>query len=868
VQQADRIMNSFLVGVLPHKAIPGISRIEDVNQVKTMITGTLREVLESDYPQDAHFCCYHVAGEASWPRINKSALLPLEAAGHPPLCHFFAVDFDNAGHAPMTEELFYAWMEQVANLQGAAAQWSCHYTTKHGARLVYMFDQPTRALQTEDYIRGLHMELQRQGLDPDTKASEWNRLFRAPRVVRDGAASSDDPWFMIEWQEEVLSLSQLSPVSENSLEAAAIKAGNVATAPKTYAGNSPDYHTAKCLIECFSNNRTVQTEWYKWAKKRLRGRTCFDIIFNHTIMALPGDRDTTMLQYVGEAVSMLYGHQDTTPEHIFAIFQDAAAELDPDQDWMEILWSMITRMWEVESQKVELQAVKTEETQLEAGDKLAAMASGMKEWTGVDLSAYPEGQRDDLIKRHAIACFGSYYCLMTGEGTYEKMFLQANSLIPRILTSGMADVIDPYIYTKDGDRRQKSPTQIINDHATLVGEIRRVPQIRGGYIKDANTDHAVLVLPAYRRSENVQPVFNQEVDTWLQLLGGEHYSALCKWISYSLSFEDGPMCAMSIVGPPGVGKKMLVEGLVECLQEPFLASARDIVGQYQSGLLKSPFLLVNESWPAKKDREISGVFRELTGGDTITVDEKHKPLMQINNPVRILLTANNDEMVQELAGNKDLSPEDRRAIADRLYHFENTNEAGDYLQSLGGREYTAKKGNRWVRGDGTGVSDYIVAQHFMYLYHNRHRYQKDNRFVMQGNVAGHTDLMHRMLTSGHTTPVVECLIAMIENPSNVDRGVFIGSNGVWVLTTAIDNLYHCRFADKTNFKLNIKTIDKVLCNLVTCKTVPMIMPGHEDEGKHLWHQIDLHLLLKEAERYGHQCKKLRKLIEQHQNYGK
>jgi len=137
-------------------------------------------------------------------------------------------------------------------------------------------------------------------------------------------------------------------------------------------------------------------------------------------------------------------------------------------------------------------------------------------------------------------------------------------------------------------------------------------------------DKPILQLPMYQRNEFLTPHKSEAVDGWLRAFFGSHYERAEKWIQYALAFEEGPICALSIKAPAGIGKKMLTEGLAECLVHPYLATGHDMCGKENGALLKTPFLVVNEGLPSIRDNAPADVFKELTAGDPIRVRELNR----------------------------------------------------------------------------------------------------------------------------------------------------------------------------------------------------------------------------------------------------
>ncbi len=192
-----------LVGVAEETRINGLNDARGWELTDHLAVVDLDYAMGWRWDSDAHFTTYAVLGQDSWPRLNKSALPTLHAAGREVVVVALAFDFDNPGHAPWTPELREGFDGRVAPLTGRLADWAYLYTTAHGARIVYVLDKPLQPEAMEDVYKVMLEEFKAAGLPMDPACAQWNRMFRSPRVLRDGQRTEDQDYFDIVERPEV-----------------------------------------------------------------------------------------------------------------------------------------------------------------------------------------------------------------------------------------------------------------------------------------------------------------------------------------------------------------------------------------------------------------------------------------------------------------------------------------------------------------------------------------------------------------------------------------------------------------------------------------------------------------------------------------
>ena len=128
--------------------------------------------------------------------------------------------------------------------------------------------------------------------------------------------------------------------------------------------------------------------------------------------------------------------------------------------------------------------------------------------------------------------------------------------------------------------------------------------------------------------------------------------------------------------------------------------------------------------------------------------------------MRLIMYANDDNIIRELIKGKDMGIHNRSAVGHRLYHFKVSKKAKIYLESIGGRGFTSKPGNRWIRPDsGNEKSDFVVAKHFLFLWKNRDPVDSRQRFLVMGNCApgagtGSQTVLEQLLSDNNNTPII------------------------------------------------------------------------------------------------------------------
>ena len=697
------------VGVLPHRAVSGINNLGD--KADSLTICTLDEAMKRKWPTEALFVPYRpLKHKGPYSRCNKPVLPQLREAGDDLVTDMLVFDYDLPDKKEWGRGDFDEWRRRFADLaQGPlewAARWRYVYATAHGSRIVYVLDKNISMEDSEGYHYWILKELQGK-LTLCPGCSDWTHLFRLPYIVRDGKNTWDQSYCRVLVRKDTVL--DLSLIDKEESRTAPI----YAYVPKLDIPQ-PNMEEVDVLLQ--------DTPQITSVKRRLKNKPVYPVLFDHVLLA-EENRNSTITSFVGTVVSALCRVDGMSPEMIYALFLGPVLQLPeshktPDRTIM--LWDVTLRMWAKEQAKIEAQRERVKREMARGEESLVEIKEEMKLWC--DHPGLYEHDALEWMKQHLIANSGKNFYVMQANGYYDSMSLSKDQLVARIKILGMEGAVMLKKPNKTGHgMTAMTISEVLGKHSTPVSCIVTRPSIPGGRINNMDKATSTLEICSYRRNPDLVGEYNEEVDEWLRRLFGDQYDKGMRWIAWALAFEEGPICALSLAGARGSGKKMLVQGLSECLETPRLASADDLVTQWQYGLLASPFLVVNEGWPkAYGGMHAADKFRGVVGGDSFPINTKGRDPVQSKCAIRVLFTANNENVIMMLAAGRDLSPDDRNALSQRLFHVDYDELAAEYFISLGGLAYTGREGSRWIDRDSGGGSDFIVAKHLLSLYEKRH----------------------------------------------------------------------------------------------------------------------------------------------------
>lgn len=827
--------------------VVGADSLVNISTLTPCVIEPLDVAMRRAHHTDAHFVCYNLRDSQEWPRLKKVCLPHILQAGDAVLMPYIAIDIDNPGHEPWDLPKC-SWcgyeheggpencsaaekvqpqsgIEKVSNFLDLiqafsdywwpAAKWSYLYTTRAGVRIFYTLTEPLSPEDWELCTRRLIAEFKAQNFDVDPACKDWTRIFRLPDVMRDGQQQGTQPTFVLcEEPDRRLDASTRFRDLTVDFDSVFPRKQPEEALDLQPVGNQPDMEDAYALLHRRVGNKEVFTEWYKNARKALVGQPYFPALFESQPLAAQGDRDNALLKTTGSVISILHGRFGTTINHVYGLLLEAVEGFDPDvgtPDWEKATWGKVQMIWAKEDAKQRAKTAKEKESLQAQYNHVDQMAAGMREWC--DHSVLHSDDRDkvhEFVYRHLIAVGGAgrELHILRPDGYYDVVSCSAQNVVARFRAVHGDDLLDLRIQTQKNRYRWAKPEELINGNGTVIGEVSlQANKVRGGTIDAIDTDLASLRISQFSRSTTLAPIYDPQVDKWLHLLFDRNYDAGIRWIAWALAFEEGPICALSVCGPTGVGKTLLVEGLKETLTTPCASDFSELVGEWQYNLSISPFVLTDEGVDHSYNKaHPADVFRRLVGRSNIKAKQKYRAPVNIQTDVRIVFTGNNHHLIRMLVSEQDgFSPADREALMIRLLHFDTGPEAADWLASQGGRRFT----DQWI-SDGK-TSQYIVAQHFLWLYEQRNQLGKDDRLLVEGNLT--TAVLNELrLHSKDTDLVLEAIAFMVDAADDSIRkgDTHVDGDSIWVIPNDVHKYIHKHLG----FRLSISQVRDRLGSLL------------------------------------------------------
>lgn len=857
---------SHAIPCFPSKFIEGRSTPSQNTPLAPLLP--LQEALETEYPTDAHFACYGVEREeVALPRINKAAWPLLSIAGTPVFVSVIALDFDlPAAEGGNGKGGWQSW-EQVDEVCGGfvckgegweGGNFFALYTTRGGYRAVYALDKAIDPAEAEQIIGGMIESWASRGVQFDTACQDATRFFRLPKVSRDGERTEKSEFFILEIPGKIC-IERNLPRSDKKYSRPAL---GLAEIPKERPAND---RLGRYLQTLTPKGRVGDSVFLKAAKKALEGTEAEKVVFQNAEIAPPQGpgRNTNIVRLAGQLCSRLASAKGACAQAIYALMAPVLELLAPDNetaDWCEVGWDRIRHFWAIEQGRLLVAHEEKAKGQLEAMADAGAIVASLRTQLPNLAVLKDEATAAEWATRHYILTTKEQRAyIMQRDGKYSCK-AHAFQQIPAAVTSlGMDKLIKLYSVGEDGRSKLRSGPELLAEYSSPVHRISVSAVITGGELETPDGDLATLNIAAYRRNPALTPLFNEQVHQWLQLLGGNDWETFKQWLSYAPAFEEGPMAALSIIAPPGIGKDLLAKGLSEILEQPALARPDDLVGDWQDGLLQSPFIFVNEGWDAAKGkRNPADAFRDTITGENIRINMKNMALVTLKAYPRVLLIGNNDGVVSKLADGRHLSKDDRDALEIRIVHMEPDGTAGEYLTRLGGLSHTGKKGAAWVGGQ--HKSDYILARHLLWMYEQRDPVPHGNRLLVQGTTNPKIQKI-LLVRNPSSLTVYKAIIEMSESNGRSQEGACFDSTGrLYILPSFIFDYINGPMRKDTGVRASDAEIQNVLKVLqVKEGTVrkPRALPERQQLGERMWVEVDLTAIASVALEYGNTCSKIK-----------
>ena len=174
------------------------------------------------------------------------------------------------------------------------------------------------------------------------------------------------------------------------------------------------------------------------------------------------------------------------------------------------------------------------------------------------------------------------------------------------------------------------------------------------------------------------------------------------------------------------------------------------LSDFNSDIARCPVVLADEEIPKPYNSTVTAILRSMLSVTSRTLTRKYLASSDINGAIRLVLTANNEFLLDT----KDVSShQDLEAIAQRFLRITVTEAAAPYLETIGRAKMTQWKNNG-------------IAAHALWLAENHEVKDPGKRFWVEGDVARmHSNLL---LGSKWNSTVCEWLVRYLMNRKPFD----------------------------------------------------------------------------------------------------
>jgi hypothetical protein len=665
----------------------------------------------------------------------------LGVAGKSIMCNYIFIDVDpwkKVGGWPSMAARREA-LESVRHLDGIGGKWCAFYTTANGYRVVYALQRPLHPREFKGKASGVLRELAAQQVYEakhlDETCNQWSRLVRPPFFQ-----GEDDDDILVDMRDRLLHPDDVPTVmfpDRVQSDVGELVEGLASDRRTPTAGSQ------NSILWNYDNSLT---DIGLAVKRKLRNTAFFGYVFG---TALPdvGSRDTVINDGVGDTIGKLIRLPEVTPELIFALWEPCVAQFPNDEgsDWMATLWEKITRYWSKDTAKLHDEAqirLHMAEARSQRQDDAAARYQTNQPDSELRHLIDPE-ERQEWIKRHSILCIGGrYHFLNPDRGVYGTTGMGAeiaSSRPGREIEPYGRTFSDRYIDLDSGKEKQLQWAQVKHERCIVVDSMRvdvvRPGGKRGTTLSIEDGAHIAEYRHAGRREFEAK--HSADVEEWLRLLAPGREEALQQWLAYALAMDEGPICALAMIGHGGSGKSILARELGRCLGDSCW-DGRDWFGgasRFTDGLEDAGVITLEENFTLMRGVDASARMRSIVSHESVKLEPKGMSAKTYSTvPYRLVITANSESMMRQIIMKAKSTHVERTATAQRILILRPGKAASNHIDST--------KIDHWIKTD-------AVPKHLTWLYERRGKWTAGERFLVEGQTDSSIDRMLWLDTEGN-----------------------------------------------------------------------------------------------------------------------
>lgn len=785
----------------------------------TLALNDIENLFEEDFDCDAHIVTYTVQDpEGNYldkqPRLNKQSLDGLRAAGYEVSHASVWIDVDlkdvlgRSGSEAAPKLLWTECSDSEQNkvwklvedarqtLSDKGMEWFASYTTQAGLRFVHALAEavPSGPAYEALVARFLSSYLL-AGIKVDEACKDWTRLFRAPRVTKDDGTET---WTQ-EWYSQAIEIEDESYYLPTERDLRPPEVAPNVEIDRAYGRETPDPISAQALIEYLDTekNRMRYTQPGKEAKRILKDSAVYPWIFERCPLAFPGKRHEMMTRAIGEVVGTLHGVQNITPEFVYGLLYEAVGRVGEDEDWTGKLWEMTTSFWDREelkkAQKAAVIAEQIKEHEQVVETTMARFLRGARTWC-IGLSGKSDEEAIEFLKESRLGILRDsrkdLLHVLMASGYYDEHPCSTNVVAQVIKQRGMQWLV-PVEYAKDDGRGNftacpLAPATILADSSCVYStEEIRLDQ-RGSYMKTDYEGREVFVGVPFCLRDDIPAEFDDSIyDSWLAAAGGDRDK--CDEMLYAvgclLLFQYGPTAAVLLWGEANGGKSLTGLSLAECLSTRRVADGAALTDNFNDSLSQSPIIHVDEALDrGSKGIDGSASLRRIITSSSTAIEKKGRDKVLMQGCHRVLMTANSEDILLSLVGDRVRDDNDWKAIGERVASFELDPAVATWFNK-NNRDWVQTK--KWIGTHGRTGS---YAKFWFWVLENIVTWKdglpvkRGKRLLYEGN--SHARIIKELQSDSGAVPEVACAINRLLS-NNAKRGVSFRPPHVMVIKQSV-----------------------------------------------------------------------------------
>lgn len=435
-----------------------------------------------------------------------------------------------------------------------------------------------------------------------------------------------------------------------------------------------------------------------------------------------GDRGKAMAAVLG---AVLEGEPYARPGVVYTVTRDLAYWISGTHPLMDPEWFASTylepswlKIWEqYEPGRIDRQWPRVwadgrekheTEKQARVDDRVRARLERVRRATGgARTDFYSQAEIADWAERagvdvetwrdsHLIVeCEGAHFVFF--EGDYVGPIVKGLGGRCEDLLAPIRDV-DCERWDKSGERLvPKSGPELVREYGCTVDTVRPTLGLERSYL-----DGRIFYQAVGRMCTDLVPERSEAVERWYWALtgGGEAYERLLDWIAV-LGRADMAAPAVWFLGGAGRGKSLFANGLARLWGRSQPVGLDAAMGRFNGELAGCPLVFGDEHIPTdSRGRPDVETLKTLISGASIRLERKGVDALELRGPVRLILAANNEDMLKL---QKNLTAADVEALGARLIVIEVPEDCPKLPVDVAAD---------WLSGD-------TIAKHALWLGHHR-----------------------------------------------------------------------------------------------------------------------------------------------------